>query len=715
LEASDTDSRPRSQVQITLPRGRVAPLEEQMRAKAATGELLDCGEGPFDLTAMQLWGEERAVSAAVLRDLLVEGQCPVHAKGVRLRGVKISGLLDLEGATLRCPLSLDSCYLDADDPACLDHATASRVVLTGCQLAGLTANMLTVRQIDLSRSTLRTGPMSLMSANISDELICSGMQLNGTDSDLNALVAGGMKVGGSVYLDRYLEGRFTAAGAVWLARADIGGDLACSGARLGSNRDGIGLLAEGMKVGGQMFLREGFTTDGAVRLLGADIAGDLSCRAARLGADHAGNALVADRMKVGGEVHLYKGFTAGGAVVLNGADITGDLSFRGAQLTGTNHVGNALDADGMKVGHDVLLDAEPADDGAAGPPFAAAGAVRLARADITGQLSCSGAQLTGTDRAGNALVAEGMKVGAAVLLDEGFTAAGAVSLCSARADQLVLSPAKPAGTSEITFDFTATEAQIAGVLRWAPDGQFSGTIDLEDAHVGELEDSWTPAGERAHGRWPLDGRLRLNGFTYGGLGEASVRQRLEWIRSQYTGVKPAAFAAQPYEQLAAMYRQAGQDTEAREVAIARRRDLRMYGNLNWYRRFGNAFLDKTIRYGYQTWRAAAGLAAVFVAFLVLSIAGQHQHVIVPTGSVNGLHPVPTATRCTSDYPCFYPFGYTIDTVIPIINVHQAEHWGPDAHAPAGWLWVVGAWAATAAGWALATLLVAGYTGLVRRD
>src|SRR5262249_46552330 len=275
-----------------------------MRAKAATGELLDCGEGPFDLTAMQLWGEERAVSAAVLRDLLVEGQCPVHAKGVRLRGVRISGLLDLEGASLRCPLSLDSCYLDADDPACLDHATASRVVL-----AGLTANMLTVRQIDLSRSTLRTGPLSLMSANISDELICSGMQLNGTDSDLNALVAGGMKVRGSVYLDRYLEDRFTAAGAVWLARADIGGDLACSGARLGSNRDGIGLLAEGMKVGGQMFLREGFTTDGAVRLLGADIAGDLSCRAARLGADHDGNALVADRMKVGGEVHLYKGFT----------------------------------------------------------------------------------------------------------------------------------------------------------------------------------------------------------------------------------------------------------------------------------------------------------------------------------------------------------------------------------------------------------------------
>ena len=625
-----------------------------MRAKAATGELLDGGEGPFDLAAMQLWGKERAVTAAVLRDLLVEGHWPVHTKGVRLRGVKISGLLDLEGATLRCPLFLDSCYLDADDPACLDHATASRVALTGCQLAGLTANMLTARQVDLSRSTLRTGPLSLMCASITDDLICSGAQLNGTDSDLNALVAGGMKVGASVYLDQYLDDRFTAAGAIWLARAEIGGDLACSGAQLGSNRDGIGLLAEGLKVDGQAFLREGFASDGAVRLLGADITGDLSCRDARLGRDHDGNALVADRMRVGGEVHLYRGFTASGAVMLNGADITGDISL-------------------------------------------------------------SGAQLTGTDRDGNALAADGMRVGAAVLLDEGFTSAGTVSLNFARADQLVLSPAKVAGANEITFDFTATEAQIACELRWAPDGQFSGRVNLEDTHVGELEDTWTRAGEQAHGYWPPGGRLRLSGLTYGGLGEASVKQRLGWIRSQYEGDKPAAFGAQPYEQLADMYRQAGQDTEAREVAIARRRDLRTYGNLNWYRRSGNWFLDQTIRYGYQTWRAAAGLAAVFVAFLVLSVIGQHQHVIVPLGDVKGLDPVPTATQCTSDYPCFYPFGYTVDTVIPIINVHQADHWGPDAHAPAGWLWVFSAWGATAAGWALATLLVAGYTGLVRQN
>ena len=116
----------------------------------------------------------------------------------------------------------------------------------------------------------------------------------------------------------------------------------------------------------------------------------------------------------------------------------------------------------MKAHHDVLLDKEAdGDEGGDSQPFTAAGAVRLARADITGNLSFSGAQLTGTDHNGNALVADGIKVGAAVLLNKGFTSAGTVSLNSARADQLVMSPAKPAGANEITFDFTAKEAQIA--------------------------------------------------------------------------------------------------------------------------------------------------------------------------------------------------------------------------------------------------------------
>ena len=71
--------------------------------------------------------------------------------------------------------------------------------------------------------------------------------------------------------------------------------------------------------------------------------------------------------------------------------------------------------------------------------------------------------------------------------------------------------------------------------------------------------------------------------------------------------------------------------------------------------------------------------------------------------------MPSATKCTGSYPCFYPVGYTVDTVIPIINVHQADNWGPDGNAP--WGVALGRHLdSDRLGWALATLLVAGYTG-----
>jgi hypothetical protein len=462
-----------------------------------------------------------------------------------------------------------------------------------------------------------------------------------------------------------------------------------------------------MKAGADVFL-DGFTAAGAVQLPDADIAGSLSCRGARLTrTDGDGNALTADRLKVGGDV-ILDGFTAAGAVRLSGADIVGQLSCHGAQLTGTDGDGNALAAEGMKAGAGVLLSGG----------FTAAGAVRLLGAEIPGQLSCRGAQLTRTDRNGNALAANGMKVGADVLLDGGFTAAGTVSLVSANVGASVsLMPTALADENKVALD--AARAQISGTLRWAPAAQVSGQVDLAGASVGQLDDDWS--GQRPNGYWPADGQLRLNGFTYGSFGgdqQATVKQRLAWIRSQYrprAEHNPAELTTQPYEQLAAVYRQAGQDTQARKVAIARRADLRKYGNLSPYRWFGNWLLDKTIKYGYQTWRAGVGLAAAFVAVWVLSFLAQQHHLMVPVGDIQGMHPVPSATRCTSSYPCFYPAGYAVDTVIPIINVHQAEFWGPNGHAPWGNAWVAGTGIATGLGWALATLLVAGYTGLVRQD
>jgi hypothetical protein len=132
------------------------PLEQQMVASAAAGELVERGSGPFSLAQMQAWGPERTVRAGVLRHLLIGSDWPVDARGVRLRGIRISGPLDLEAAVLHCPLHLDSCFLDGE-LVCLDQASATVLTITRCHLAGLTGELLSATTLDLSGSTL-TGP-----------------------------------------------------------------------------------------------------------------------------------------------------------------------------------------------------------------------------------------------------------------------------------------------------------------------------------------------------------------------------------------------------------------------------------------------------------------------------------------------------------------------------------------------------------------------------
>src|SRR5262249_24413044 len=123
-------------------------------------------------------------------------------------------------------------------------------------------------------------------------------------------------------------------------------------------------------------------------------------------------------IKVGDDMILEKAITAVGAIEMFGADINGRLRCKGAKLSGKDGDDNALIAFRIKVGTDVCFDGVVTSDGA----------IRLPGAKITGQLSCRGAQLNGTDKDDNALVADSMTVGGRVLIGEGFRAAGTVRL-----------------------------------------------------------------------------------------------------------------------------------------------------------------------------------------------------------------------------------------------------------------------------------------------
>ncbi len=134
-----------------------------------------------------------AIRAGVLRHLLTEGSWPVDPKGVRLRRLRVTGLLDLEAATLRCPLWLEECELDSAHPVEVSFATVPLLVITRCRLAGLSGNTLAVTaNLDLRESVV-SGAVLLPGARIGGALLCAGAKL-GANREGNALAGQGMSV-----------------------------------------------------------------------------------------------------------------------------------------------------------------------------------------------------------------------------------------------------------------------------------------------------------------------------------------------------------------------------------------------------------------------------------------------------------------------------------------------------------------------------------------
>ena len=332
----------------------LTPAERQLLERVADGEEADFSapdEGRNDPAQGAAWGPERTIRAAFLHWLCTDAQAAacVPPKGIRIRGARIEGPLDLEGATLLHRLSLIRCAIP--EGILLTDARARRIDLSGSYIRGLHADGLAVE----------------------GDLVLSGARLENPNGD--ALVADRMTVEGDVFLN--LE--FHATGAVRLVGARIRGALACTNARL-ENPNGDALVADRMTVEGDVFLDRGFHATAAVRLVGARVGGRLSCTGARLENSN-GNALNADEMTVEGSVSLDQKFYAIGTVRLARARIRDQLRCTDAQFESPNNR-EALNAPQLIVEGSVFLNRG----------FSATGEVRLPGARIQGALVCTEAR-----------------------------------------------------------------------------------------------------------------------------------------------------------------------------------------------------------------------------------------------------------------------------------------------------------------------------------
>src|SRR6266568_2514939 len=201
---------------------KVSDLTESERKvwqSATTGALVDLRVGNPELDSPEKWTEwesGRTIQAEVIVDLLIgdDEAASTAVRGVRLQGARITGELNLEATTLRCPLALLDCSFASGIN--LSEATAVSVRLSGSHVPTLDARQLR------------------------------------THGDLR------------------LDEGFSVSGGAELAGAHIGGQLNCTGGQF-SNADGPALSADGLTVDSSMFCNEGFSASGEVRLAAAQI------------------------------------------------------------------------------------------------------------------------------------------------------------------------------------------------------------------------------------------------------------------------------------------------------------------------------------------------------------------------------------------------------------------------------------------------------------
>jgi hypothetical protein len=560
---------------------------------------------------------------------------------------------------------------------CVDRQAASAVDPKGIQVhaARITGGL------DLSFVSVPS-PLGLWRCHFTDDADLTSADLpalNLAGSRVRSLAGDGMTLRGDVYLDN----GFRAEGTVRLLGAKIGGDLDCTGGAF-KNPGKDALHSDRADVEGSVFLRDGFSAEGMVRLLGAQIGSDLDCSGGTF-KNPGKHALTADAADVKGGVFLNNGFNAEGTVRLLGAQIGGNLECRGG--TFKNPGNDALSADRAGVRGYVFLSES----------FSAEGTVRLLGTQIGGNLECRGGTFKSPGK--DALSADGANVKGDVFLDEGFSVEGSVGLPGAAlGGDLVCTRGRFRGMNVET-------AAIVGTLFLQ--GVEVTSLDLIDASVGALVDE-----EKS---WPGKGSLFVDGFVYGHVSGKSPRDaktRLRWLERQ------DPFRPQPYRQLAKVLREAGDDGGARKVLFEMERRRRQVEDRSWYTWLWGQVLKCTVGYGFYSWLALVWLVALTIAGWGLFRHGYSSGAMAPTDK-DAYCFFRAQGRAPDYYQRFTASVYSLENSLPLVNLGQKDHWTPDP-SQQGW-WRLASflrgfrWTQVLLGWLLATLFVAGVTGVVRKE
>lgn len=641
------------------------------------------------------WGPERYVRAEVLRALLLGARQPEPgcAAGIRLRGARVSGRLDLMGATTNWPLVCEYCAFDGEIR--LVESVTKTVRIVHSKLPGFNGTRMRLDGIMTFWSSVIDGVLRLDQAKVTGQVSLRDARVGASRIFVDAVPAFGISVDGGVDL-----AGMTAHGMVSIQVAKISGSVDLSRAHM-INPDGRAFSADSAEIGGRLDCRE-MVAGGEVALHNARITASVSFDGARL-TNPGGQSLSAGGVVVGGGMHLADGLESVGEIRLIGAQLAANLSLAGAKLSNPGAVAVNLDRATIGVCH--------------GAGLTCTGRFSFIGAHIASGLDLSGASIDGQGErsiAGDGAVVDGM-----LALSE-LRARGEVSLRSIRVGRAVMMIGAELANdgdiacrlsgAEIAGDVICLRTSVVGGLRMTG-GRIAGRLNLEQVQIaneggqaisaralqaGQL--SLAPAAPIAGlvdfgharievyrddpGSWPE--ALSIDGMTYQALEpRLPAMDRLRWLARDPNGPQ-----SQPYEHLAAHYVQIGQPEEARTVWYVREREQRREAAA--LAKFWGAVQDVMLGYGYRPWRALAWLGLLLVI-----------------GSVTfGLHRPPAFSPASA--PHFNAVIYTLDLLLPLVGLGQKN-----AFNPAGaeqWL----SYVLIAAGWVLVTTVAAAAARVLQR-
>jgi hypothetical protein len=337
------------------------------------------------------------------------------------------------------------------------------------------------------------------------------------------------------------------------------------------------------------------------------------------------------------------------------------------------------------------------------------GGVSLVRSIVTGTIDCEGAELRGGPN--GALIADGTQADSIVLRrnpsnpsSPPFHAHDQVSVVGAH-----ISGDVDCVGAVFHGDVDAARAVVDGTLHWRPSADSAAQrVTFSDARVGVLDDRDAP--------WDRFESVALDGFIYRSMTSVpgAEAERRTWLAERLVLLRRSVSShsltdasqsglgiPQPYEQLAAVLRADGYELESRRVGHARE-EARRAGLRGWSW-LGNQVLRVTIGHGYYPRRVLYCALALFVTGCLVFLWARQIDVLRPVGQRDAAVEI-------------WAPVYSLDTLLPIVDLGQERHWRLVSGASIGGALVQAYLVAhILAGWALATLAIAAVSGLLRRE